>query len=88
MKTIAGILLIAFTAFAIHRFDLKADPSGGVTSVQRPPQDRDSLLQSGLVADPSGTALLKMMQKRPSFPLSEQFTLPRSTEGTGILQPL
>lgn len=65
MKTIAGILLIALAAFAIHRFDIKADPSGTMTFKQLKAEGRDSLPQTGLIADPSGTATLKMMKTRP-----------------------
>ncbi|HNE28576.1 MAG TPA: hypothetical protein PKL15_07260 [Saprospiraceae bacterium] len=65
MKTIAGIALLALAAFFIYRFDIKADPSGAITSAQLKAGDRDSLPQTGLIADPSGVAIVKAMNTRP-----------------------
>lgn len=65
MKTFASILVIALAAFAIQRFDIKADPSGAITYAELKSQSRDSLPQTGMIADPSGMVMVKMMQERP-----------------------
>lgn len=65
MKTITAIFVIALAAFTIQHFDLKVDPSGAITQAELKALGRDTLPQTGLVADPSGTAMVKMVKGRP-----------------------
>ncbi len=58
MKTITAIALLALAAFAIHRFEIKADPSGAMVTSQL--RQTDSLAHTGLIADPSGVAMFKV----------------------------